>query len=73
MKGGKILSRTKWIKWARAAGIRALRTCAQTALALIGTSMLISDVDWLQTLSATLVAGILSILTSIVSLPEIKE
>ncbi len=58
-------------KWLRAAGIRALRTSAQTALALIGTSMLLSDVDWLQTLSASLVAGILSVLTSIAGLPEV--
>ena len=58
-------------KLMKAAAIRAVRTVAQTAIAAIGTSALISDVDWLTVVSASLLAGILSVLTSIVTgLPE---
>lgn len=56
----------------KAAGIRALRTVAQTALSLIGVGTFISDINWVQVLSASLLAGIISILTSIVTgLPEV--
>lgn len=60
-------------KWIKAAGIRAVKTICQTAVGVIGTSALISEVDWIMVLSASILAGIVSILTSIGGLPEIKE
>ena len=60
-------------KWIKCAGIRALKTVAQTAVATIGTSAVMSEVNWLMVLSASLLAGILSLLTSIAGLPELKE
>lgn len=58
--------------WIKAAGIRAIKTVAQTAIASIGTAALISTVDWRVAISSAAVAGILSILTSIAGLPEVK-
>ena len=60
-------------KWLKCAGIRAIKTVAQTAVATIGTSAIISDVNWVMVLSASLIAGIISLLTSVAGLPEIKE
>lgn len=61
------------ISWIRAAGIRALKTLAQTAIATIGTTAVISDVDWKVVFSASALAALLSILTSIAGLPEVEE
>lgn len=60
-------------KWLKAAGIRALKTVAQTAAATIGTAAALASVDWKLVVSASLLAGILSILTSVAGLPEVKE
>lgn len=60
-------------KWFKCAGVRAIKTIAQTAIATIGTSAVMSDVNWTMVLSASLLAGILSMLTSIAGLPELKE
>ena len=59
-------------KWWKAAGIRALKTVAQTATAVIGTSALLSQVSWLNVASAAILAGILSLLTSVAGLPEVE-
>ena len=58
-------------EWFRAAGIRALKTVAQTAVATIGTAAVMSAVDWKMVLSASLLAGVLSLLTSVAGLPEL--
>lgn len=58
-------------KWLKCAGVRALKTVAQTAIATIGTSALMQDVNWLMVLSASVLAGVLSLLTSVAGLPEV--
>lgn len=60
-------------EWVKAAAIRAIKTMAQTAIATIGTSAVISDIDWKLVVSASAVAGILSVLTSIAGLPEVDD
>ncbi len=64
--------KTNFKKWIKAAGVRAIKTVAQTAVATIGTSAVISEVDWKIVVSASLLAGILSLLTSVAGLPEVK-
>lgn len=59
--------------WFKAAGIRALKTLAQTAVATIGTTAVLAEVDWIMVASASALAAILSLLTSVAGLPEIKE
>lgn len=65
--------KTNFKQWAKAAGIRALKTVAQTAIATIGTTALINKVDWVVVGSASLLAGVLSVLTSVAGLPEVEE
>ena len=61
------------VKWWKAAGIRAVKTVAQTAIGIIGASVVLSDVNWVTVASASVLAGVLSLLTSVAGLPEIKE
>ena len=61
-----------WKNWIKAAGIRALKTVAQTAVATIGTCAVLSEVNWITVASASVLAGILSLLTSLAGLPELE-
>lgn len=61
------------MKWWKAAAIRAIKTVAQTAIAVIGTSAMLESVNWLAVASASVLAGILSLLTSVAGLPEVDE
>lgn len=65
--------KTKWKSWLKAAGVRAVKTVAQTAVATIGASAVLSEVDWLVVASASALAGALSLLTSIAGLPELPD
>lgn len=60
-------------KWMKAAGIRAIKTMAQTAVAVIGTAAVVSSVDWKLVVSSAVVAGVVSLLTSVAGIPEVKE
>ena len=62
-----------WKKWFKAAGVRAVKTVAQTAVGVIGASAMISDVNWITVVSAAALAGVVSLLTSVAGLPECKE
>ena len=64
---------TKTKKWIKAALVRCVRTIAQTSVATIGAAAVLSDVNWTMVVSASLLAGLLSILTSVAGLPEVKE
>lgn len=59
--------------WWKAAGVRAVKTMAQTAIAAIGASTMITETNWVMVASATVMAGVLSILTSVAGLPEVEE
>lgn len=61
------------VEWLKAAGIRAAKTMAQTAISTIGVSAVMSDVNWIAVGSASLLAGIISVLTSVSGIPEVKE
>lgn len=60
-------------QWWKCAGIRAVKTVCQTAVAMIGTAVVLSQVDWIATVSAAALAGVLSLLTSVAGLPEVTE
>ena len=70
-KGLNMSEKTK--KWLHCAGIRAIKTVAQTAVATIGTATMMGEVDWIMIGSASLLAGVLSVLTSVAGIPEVKE
>ena len=63
----------KTLRWLKAAGVRAIKTVAQTAVATIGTAAALGEVDWIMVGSAAVLAGLLSLLTSVAGLPEVKE
>lgn len=67
------MDKSKIFAWLHAAGIRAIKTVAQTAVATIGTAAVLGDVDWLMVGSAAVLAGVLSLLTSVAGLPELPD
>ena len=68
------MSKEKFLKWAKAAGIRTVKTMAETAVAVIGTNAIgITDVNWVGVVSAAALSGVVTVLTCIKGLPEVKE
>ena len=67
------MNKEKAFKWIKAAGVRAVKTVAQTAVATIGTAAALGEVNWVLVGSASALAGILSLLTSVAGLPELKD
>lgn len=65
--------KNNWKNWLKAAGVRAVKTVCQTAVATIGTTAVMSEVDWAMVASASALAGVLSLLTSLAGLPEVQD
>ena len=72
-KYGGMHNMKKWKSWLKAACVRAIKTVAQTAVATIGTSAFLAQVDWRMVISASILAGVLSLLTSVAGLPEVSD
>ena len=65
-------SKEYWVNWAKAAGVRAVKTVAQTFVATVGTAAVLQDVNWVMVLSASALAGVISLATSVAGLPEVS-
>lgn len=67
------MDKTYWVKWFKAAGMRAVKTIAQTAVATVGTAAVMGEVNWAMVCSAAALSGVLSLLTSVAGLPELEQ